>query len=153
MSLALEFLDDYLKRTKTTQADFARAAGFDASLFTKLAQKEVSLSSKNVPKILRAISNDADRMRFLSKYLEDQIPGDFKESITVHFTGQAAGLVMEAEAEEEPLDIQVTHAFNALPSDLYRRRLIRFLNHLKKDSGLRDLFTRTVAYLEESDTK
>lgn len=152
MSLALEFLTDYLERTKTTQADFAKAAGVDPSLFTKLIQEEVGLNSKNVPKLLRGIHTEADRLEFLGKYLQEQIPDDLADGISVRISRAVptGGALME-DAEEEPVDMQIMHAAAALPSDLYRRRLLRFLVHLRKDGGLRDLFTRTVAYLEESD--
>jgi transcriptional regulator with XRE-family HTH domain len=154
MSLALEFISAYLARSEITQADFSKAAGIDASLFTKLAQKEVGLNAKNVPKLLRGFRTEEDRLEFLSKYLEEQIPADLSHAITIHSKKQNGGdgMLME-DGEETPLDVQLVQAFAALPSDLYRRRVIRFLNHLKKDASLRDLFTRTVAYLEEQDVK
>lgn len=154
MSLALDYLSDYLERTKTTQADYAKSSGIDPSLFTKLVQKEVAMSGKNLPKLLRGIREDRERLDFLTAYLRDQIPADFADSITIHLNGQPApdGGLMES-GEEESLDAQIAQSFAALPSDLYRRRVIRFLNHLKKDGSLRDLFSRTVAYLEESDAR
>lgn len=152
MSLALEFLTDYLERTKTTQADFAKAAGVDPSLFTKLIQQEVGLNSKNVPKLLRGIHTEQDRLEFVGKYLQEQIPSDLSDGITIRVARSAAGLgVITEDPEEEPIDLQILHAAMSLPSDLYRRRLLRFICHLRKDAGLRDLFTRTVSYLEESD--
>lgn len=151
MSLALEFLTDYLVRSKTTQADFAKAAGIDPSLFTKLVQEEVGLNSKNVPKLLRGIHNDGDRQDFLIKYLQEQIPADLSDSITVRVSRPTTG-ALEEDRSEESLDAQIVRAFAALPSELYRRRVVRFLLHLRKDASLRDLFSRTCGYLEEADT-
>lgn len=154
MSLAIEFLSAHLEQVQTTQADYAKAAGIDPSLFTKLVQGEVTLSSKNVPKLLRGIRGEQARLEFLVKYLEDQIPADFNGEISVRLTkaGSPVSLAQEV-GDEAAVEDQMIHAFSALPSDLYRRRVVKFLNHLKKDASLRDLFNRTLAYLEESDLK
>lgn len=154
MSLATEFLSAYLEQSETTQAEYSKAAGIDPSLFTKLIQGEVALNVKNVPKLLRGLDSESAKIEFLSKYLEEQIPPEFAGSVTVMLNKLTApsGTAME-DSEKDSMEIQLVLAFAALPSDLYRRRLIKFLAHLKVDAGLRDLFTRTVAYLDDSDSK
>lgn len=152
MSLALDFLKEYLSRPDQTQADFAVAAGMTPPNVSDLLKGDVLLSDRNLPKILRGLRSERDRHDFLAAYLRDRVPADYADVISVHLKQPAVtgGLLME-DGEGEPLDVQIVHAFAALPSDLYRRRVIRFLGHLKKDPGLRDLFTRTVFYLEEAD--
>jgi transcriptional regulator with XRE-family HTH domain len=152
MSLALDFLKEYLSRPSQTQGDFAQAAGMTPPNVSDLLKGDVMISDRNLSKILRGLRSEKDRHDFLAAYLRDRIPTDYAEIVSVHLKPPAdqRGLVMET-GEGEPLELQAMQAFASLPSDLYRRRVIRFLSHLKKDAGLRDLFTRTVAYLEESD--
>ncbi len=153
MSLALDFLKEYLSRPGQTQTDFAMSAGMTPTNVTDLLKGDVAVSDRNLAKLIRGFRTEKDRHDFLTGYLRDRVPADYADVITVHLRSPEGrpGLVMEDPAEDS-LELQLTQAFAALPSDLYRRRVIRFLNHLKKDGSLRDLFTRTVAYLEEADT-
>lgn len=154
MSLALDFLKEYLNRPSQTQTDFAMAAGMTPTNVSDLLKGDVAISDRNLAKLIRGLRSEKDRHDFLTAYLRDRVPSDYADIITVHLRPPVVetGMVMEA-GDDEPLDAQIIRAFASLPSDLYRRRVIRFLEHLKKDGSLRDLFTRLVAYLEEQDAK
>lgn len=152
MNLAHDYLREHLQGPDLTQADFAKAAGMTASNVSDLLKGDVSISDRNVGKLLRGFRTEKERHDFLVAYLRDQVPDDYSNSITILLKSELEPTGL-AEAKEPSIEVQLATAFAALPSDLYRRRLIRFLNHLKKDAALRDLFVRTVAYLEESDQK
>lgn len=153
MSLALDYLREWLQRSECNQADFAKACGMTGANVTDILNGDVTVSARNLAKLLRGLRSEPERLDFLSAYLRDQVPSDYSDEINIRLRVPNGPLGVMDAGDEEPLDLQMAQGFAALPSDLYRRRVVRFLNHLKKDSGLRDLFTRTVAYLEESDSK
>lgn len=147
---ALSVLTDYLSESDTTQAEFAKAAGIDPSLFSQIKAGDVAISGKNLGKLLRGIREEPVRLDFLKAYLNEQIPDDYQTAITVSLVNAPSGRWSIAEESSEPsLAEQMAHAFEALPSDLLRRRAIHLLTCLRNDTDLRDLFNRTVAYLEE----
>lgn len=150
MSLALDFLKEYLSRSDVTQADYAKACGIDPSLFSQLKSGDVSVSSKNLPKLLRGLHTAKDRLDFLTSYLRDQVPNEYANMVAIQIGtgGESAWQVAES-TDDSQLEPQALLAFAALPSRTYRLRIIRFLQTLRTDAKLRDLFGRTMAYLEE----
>lgn len=153
MSLALDFLSEHLAATGTTQADLAKAAGIDPSLFSQIKAGDVSINGKNFPKLMRGLRDDQARLEFLNAYLCDQIPQDYSDRISVRITPATPNGGVTEEETEEPLESQLVTVFAKLPSDNHRRRLIRFVKHLNKDDSLRRFFVKTVDYLEEADLK
>lgn len=151
MSLAVDFLREFFARRETSQTDFARAAGMTPTNVTDLLKGDVAISGRNLDKLLRGFRSEKDRRDFLTAYLRDQIPADYADDITIQLRAPAEGMVCEGGDERDTLDAQIMLGFAALPSDLFRRRLVNFVQHLRGDAQLRDLFARTVAYLEEED--
>lgn len=148
MSLALEFLSSFFEVPKNTRADFAKAAGIDASLVTNILQGDVQLSSKNIPKLLRGFRTDHERREFLAAYLKDQVPRDFADDIRIHLSHLASGEDANTAEDEAELQARLIRAWLDLPNAKYRRRVVNFLVDLRKDAALRDLFARTMAYRE-----
>lgn len=149
MSLAIDFLRGYFSRPDApSQADFAKASGMTGANVTDLLNAQVGISGRNVSKLLRGLGNDPDRLAFLAAYLRDEVPSDFADAI--HIGVRTSGLEEPPEGEQSLQD-DLLQAFAALPSDMHRRRTVKFLQHLRRDHGLRDLFARTCVYLEEAD--
>lgn len=153
MSLALDFLSEYLASTGTTQVDYAKAAGIDPSLFSQIKTGDVTINGKNFPKLLRGLRDEPARLEFLNAHLRDQIPPDFAEKISVRITPSTKAPGFPADDSEVSLEAQVMTRFADLPSDKHRRRVIRFLKHLKGDHTLQALFVKTVDYLEQADAE
>lgn len=151
MSLATDFLAEVFARKDYNQSDFARACGMTPTNVTDLLKGDVAISGRNLTKLLRGLRTEKDRLDFLTAYLCDQVPADYADEISIRLTAPAAacGMVMESSDPANELEAQLILAFSALPSDLYRRRLLRLTQTLRKDADLRDLFARTMAYLEE----
>ena len=156
MSLAKDFLSDYLSRHDLTQVDYAKAAGMTQTNLSDILKGDVEVSSRNLAKLLRGMPDDHERDAFIAAHCRDQVPSDQAERVLIHVTKSAArsGTLMEDQASYgATLQEELLTAFNELPSAAYQRRVIRLLRHLRKDADLRDLFSRTVAYLEDDDSK
>lgn len=150
MSLAIDFLTDFLERTDQKQADFARTAGMTQPNLNDILKGHVEVSSRNLAKLLRGIRADYERDAFIAAYLRDQIPGDMADRVHVHLTrAKGEGMVMEEAEGADLLEANLAVAFAALPSDSYRKRVVRFLQQLRKDADLRDLFRRTMDYVDD----
>lgn len=153
MSLATEFLIDYIERAEQTQADFARLAGMTPTNLTEILKGSVKIGARNIDGLLRAITSGAERARFIHAHLNDQIPSDLADSVTVHITQQAEpGMVMEGGNEEAQLEAELIAAYRALTTLTYKRRVVRFLRQLKRDADLRDLFQRIMGYVDDDIT-
>lgn len=149
MSLTTDFLADYLIRSEQSQADFARAAGMTQPNFSEILNGSVEVSARNIGKLIRGFREEHERDAFIAAYLRDQIPAENADRITVHLSTPTGVLEERPEADRMNIEVEMIAAFDALPSDLYRRRVVKFLNKLRKDEELRDLFRRTMEYLEE----
>lgn len=152
MSLALEFLAAYFEQPATTKADFAKSAGVDPSLISQLLVGAVQISTKNLPRLLNGFRTDLERREFLAAHLRDQVPVEFADDVIVHQTSAILNEAAEGDAAFK-LEVHLVEAFGALPSEAYRRRVVRFLHHLRKDSALRDIFRRTMDYIDESSSE
>lgn len=144
-NLALDYLREHL--ANKTQLAFAQAAGMTAQNIGDILRGDVAISDRNLPKLLRAFDEEAQRQEFLAAYLRDRVPNEYADVVQIVARGAA---VRESTSADVTADL--LEAFTALPSDLYRRRVVRLLQQLRRDDALRDLFVRTVAYLEEADT-
>lgn len=144
MSLTVDFLREYFARPDVTQADYAKLAGIDPSLLTKLMQEEVLISSKNLRKLLRGFPHFTDRVAFLNAYLRDQLPGEYADAISIRLVKTPESANEEGDQEESLLQ-----AFEALPSDAYKRRVIRFVRQLGRDAELRRYFAMTMRYVDD----
>lgn len=148
MSLTVEFLKEYFARPDITQSDYAKTAGIDPSLLTKLMQEEVLVSSKNLKRLLRGFHEYSDKLAFLNAYLRDQVPDDFNDAISIRLikAGTITGAADEfGESEEESALLQ---AFQSLPPG-YRPRIIRFTRQLARDGDLRRFFSMTMNYVDD----
>jgi transcriptional regulator with XRE-family HTH domain len=149
MSLAVDFLSEFFARGETTQTDFARAAGMTPTNVTDLLKGDVAISGRNLDKLLRGLRTEKDRKDFLTAFLRDQIPADYADDITIQLQAHKTEGALEDPDDAGALEGQMILAFASLPSDLHRRRLVHFAQTLRGDAKLRDLFARTMAYLEE----
>lgn len=149
MSLATDFLADYIERSEQTQTDFARAAGMTPTNITEILKGTVNVSGRNLANLLRGIRDDHERDAFLAAYLRDNIPTDMADRVQVHLTRHRTGeAVMEGD-DRANLEAELVLAFATLPNETYRRRVVRFLQQLRRDAELRDLFRRTMEYVDD----
>jgi predicted transcriptional regulator len=154
MGLATDYLSDYLQRLDLTQVDFAKAAGMTQTNLSDILKGDVEVSARNIGKLLRGLSDESERDAFIAAHLRDQIPEDQAERVVVHVSkpdDQRGGVMEDKPDNDTIIEAELVAAFAALPSSTYRKRVLRLLRHLRKDADLRDLFSRTVAYLEDSD--
>lgn len=149
MSLATDFLTDYLGRTQMTASEFSRASGIPASNLSEIFKGDVEISGRNLGKFLRGIREEHERDGFLAAYLRGSIPEDQATRVLVHVKQDKRAAV--AEGSEASLEADLAAAFDQLPNDTYRRRVVRFLAQLRRDEELRELFRRTMDYVDDGN--
>jgi hypothetical protein len=148
MNLALEFLKDYFEKPDAlNQGDFAKACGMSAANVSDLLSERISISSRNLNNLLRGFRDEGDQAAFLTAFLRDQVPVDFVDDVVIQH--KKPSVLKEDSDAIVDTETEMIRAFSELPSDLFRRRVVIFLQHLRKDPDVRDLFTRTVAFLDK----
>jgi hypothetical protein len=153
MSHAIDFLGDYFESkpgepgTRNTKADFAKAAGIDPSLVTQILQSTVQLSSKNVQKLLLGFRSDQERREFLTAYLRDQVPPYLADDVHITIAHHAVSESSDSDAAQ--MEISLIAAFNDLTRKSDRLLAVRFLQQIRTDGDLRDLFRRAMRYIDD----
>jgi transcriptional regulator with XRE-family HTH domain len=139
VSLSVAFLKDYFAARPGTQGEFAETAGIDPSLLSKLFVGQVSISAKNLPRLLAGLPTEGDKLRFLTAYLRDQIPTEHAHQVEIRVAGGPRPSVGEPEAE--------LLAVLALLPPKTRRDLALFARALREDAHLRTVFNNLLRYI------
>lgn len=150
MSLAVEHLRDYLKRENLTQAEFAAACGYDASLVSNVLSRTptVGLSARNVARLLLGIKPVDEKLRFIAAYLRDQIPSEHVHQVNVVVeTGAAEGPAGRSD-EASVVSIVIGHLFDELPMQT-QTQVFHFVKALRRDPHLRKVFEGLMRYVPD----
>jgi transcriptional regulator with XRE-family HTH domain len=149
VSASLDFLHEYLKREDITQAAFADACGMAPSNLSAILNRDIAIGSDNIPRLMRGVRGHEAKLRLLATYLRDQVPREFSNEIAVHLgaSGESAsGLVMET-TDSHSQTSALASAFRELPSEKLQDAVLSFVQQLRDDGELRDVFLRMTAYL------
>ena len=153
MSLARDYLKDYLRRENCSQAEFARRCEMTppnlSDVLSSNAENSVEISSRNVGKLVRGFAEEQDQLEFLAAYLRDEIPDGYADRVDVDVRN--ADAVREAAIEDPTAELLA--GFAALPSKKLKRAVLSMLAHLRVDTEFRDLFLRTMSYLMTSEDR
>lgn len=149
--LAAEMLRSYLKDSGTSQADFAKAAGMDASTLTGILSLDISISAKNLPKLLRAFPVHNDKLSFLAAYLRDQVPSEHTDEVSIEVNpmrpGATSGALCEVDIDPARLfaDAAIA-AIGQLPAQT-QEQLYHLAKALRQDADLRTVFQGIMRYV------
>lgn len=146
MSLAVDYLREYLSEPNTTQAEFARGCGMTAPNISDVLKGDVAISRRNVGKLLRGFPQNK-RLHFLQAYLHDEIPEEYADDVTIQISSRRSRAQEECTLAEA-VEAALVSAFRSLPSDTYRGRVLTLVRALRGDEKLRELLKLTVEYLQ-----
>jgi len=132
-----------IQRRDSNRAALARACGLAPSTIGDLINGKIAVSEKNLARILHGFPDARDQVELLLAYLRGQVPSSLRGAVTIEAAG-TQWLLSEAPAAADPLA--------ALPPKL-RDEVASIARRMAEDAQLRDLFGRTVRYLDGEDER
>jgi hypothetical protein len=108
-----------------------------------LINGKIAVSEKNLARILHGFPDVQDQIGLLLAYLRGQVPASLRGAVTIEAVG-TQWLLNEAPAAADPLA--------ALPPKL-RDEIASISSRMAEDAQLRDLFGRTIRYLNGEDER
>jgi transcriptional regulator with XRE-family HTH domain len=128
-----------IQRRDSNRAALARACGLAPSTIGDLINGKIAVSEKNLARILHGFPDARDQVELLLAYLRGQVPSSLRGAVTIE-AADTQWLLSEA----DPLA--------ALPPKL-RDEVASIARRMAEDAQLRDLFGRTVRYLDGEDER
>jgi transcriptional regulator with XRE-family HTH domain len=132
-----------IQRRDSNRAALARACGLAPSTIGDLINGKIAVSEKNLARILHGFPDARDQVELLLAYLRGQVPSSLRGAVTIE-AADTQWLLSEAPAAADPLA--------ALPPKL-RDEVASIARRMAEDAQLRDLFGRTVRYLDGEDER
>jgi len=126
-----------------TEPLLARACDLAPSTIGDLINGEIAVSEKNLARILHGFPDVRDQVDLLLAYLRGQVPSSLRGAVTIE-AADTQWLLGEAPAASDPLV--------ALPPKL-RDEVASIARRMAEDAQLRDLFGRTVRYLDGEEER
>jgi transcriptional regulator with XRE-family HTH domain len=134
-----------------TRAELARLCKVQPSTIGDYLNGQIEVTGKNLAKILRGVTHEADQIRLLIAYLEDQIPEELREAVLIE-PARAGGLCVEEDAPNSADPLEIIALLNSLSVTL-RADLILMLRRLHDDTDLRRLISMSVNYLKGEEIR
>jgi transcriptional regulator with XRE-family HTH domain len=147
MSLAIEHLRDYLAREKVTQAEFAHACGYDASLVSNVLSGAIGISARNIERLLHGVQPTEDKLRFVAAYLRDQIPAEFVHQVSVAIEPNSE-VGTDGSNDADLASVAILHLAEELPMHT-KTQLFHFVKALRRDAQLRSVFEGLMRYVPD----
>lgn len=127
------------------RSSLAKACGVVPSTIGDYISGKIEVTRKNLLRILTGIPEKNDRELLLRAYLEDQIPEEYRTVFGIE--RKNAG---KAQAHGEALAAaEIIQGMNGA----MQKKLITLLRRIRDDAELRDLLSRTIAYIDGEETR
>ena len=136
-------LEAAIQRRNSNRAALARACDLAPSTIGDLINGEIAVSEKNLARILHGFPDVRDQVDLLLAYLRGQVPSSLRGAVTIE-AADTQWLLGEAPAASDPLV--------ALPPKL-RDEVASIARRMAEDAQLRDLFGRTVRYVDGEEER
>lgn len=141
-----------LEQRNLTKSDLARIIAVSPATVGDYLSEQIAVTAKNLPKILRGISEPADQVTLLLAHLEDQVPPDLQTAVTLEARAPASRPGLAEEGRDASWQSTVIALLGELPSR-QRNDIVRLVVRLRDDTQLRDLLGRTLDYIGEEHAR